>query len=97
MSKRTVLAIATLAMFTNFAAPVWAADKPTDSKSAQHAACADHVKKMKEMKTAAERDTYCKGDASCSSNHCMSMMHHGKSAKHHAAPTTTAPAPKTTN
>jgi len=97
MSKRTVLAIATLAMLTNFAAPVWAADKPADSKSAQHAACADHVKKMKEMKTSAERETYCKGDASCSSNHCMSMMgHHGKS-KHHAATTTPAPAPKTTN
>lgn len=94
MSKRTVLAIATLAMFTNFAAPVWAAEK--SKTSAQHTACAEHVQKMKEMKTAAERDTYCKGDASCTSNHCMSMMHHGKSTKHHAAASTTTPAPKPT-
>ena len=97
MSKRTIFAIAALTVFTNFAAPVWAADAPASGKSAQHTACAEHVKKMKEMKTSAERDTYCKGDASCSSNHCMSMMHHGKGAKHHAASSTMTPAPKTTN
>ena len=93
MSKRTVLAIATLALFTGFVTPSWAADAPAKPKhSAQHEACADHVKKMKEMKTSAERDAYCKGDSACSSNHCEQMLaHHGKS-KHHAA--TPAPAPK---
>ena len=95
MSKRTVLAIATLALFTGFVSPSWAADAPAkDKNSAQHAACADHVKKMKAMKTSAERDAYCKGDSACSTNHCEAMMHHGKS-HHHAA--TPAPAPKTTN
>ena len=96
MSKRTVLAIATLALFTSFVSPSWAADAPA-KPTGQHTACADHVKKMKEMKTSAERDAYCKGDSACSANHCESMMsHHGKS-KHHAAATTPAPAPKTTN
>ena len=71
MSKRTVLAIATLALFCSFGTPSWAADAPAKGKhSAQHEACADHVKKMKGMKTSAERDTYCKGDSACSSNHC---------------------------
>jgi len=97
MSKRTVLAIATLALFTGFVSPSWAADAPPKNKSSQHAACADHVKKMKEMKTSAERDAYCKGDSACSSNHCEAMMsHHGKS-KHHAAATPAPAAPKTTN
>ena len=96
MSKRTVFAIATLALFANFAAPTWAADN-AKSSSSKHSVCAEHVKKMKAMKTAAERDTYCKGDADCSANKCESMMsHHGKS-KHHAAASTPAPAPKTTN
>ena len=96
MSKRTVLAIATLALFTSFAVPTWAADTSAkDKNSAQHAACADHVKKMKGMKTAAERDAYCNGDSACSSNHCEAMMHHGKS--HHHASKATPAAPKTTN
>lgn len=96
MSKRTVLAIATLALLCSFGTPSWAADAPAKGKhSAQHEACAEHVKKMKGMKTSAERDTYCKGDSACSSNHCEQMMtHHGKSKQHHAAAaTTTAPKP----
>ena len=98
MSKRTALAIATLALFCSFGTPSWAADAPAKGKhSAQHAACADHVKKMKAMKTSAERDTYCKGDSACSSNHCEDMMsHHGK-AKHHTAAPAGTTAPKTTN
>jgi hypothetical protein len=92
MSKRTAIAIATLAAFCSFAPLSWAADAPAKGKSSeQHAACADHVKKMKAMKTTAERDTYCKGDSACSSNHCEAMMtHHHAKTQHHAA----APAPK---
>ena len=94
MSKRTVFAIAALALFTSFAAPTWAADN-APAPHGKHSACAEHVKKMKGMKTAAERDAYCKGDADCTSNKCESMMsHHGKGKQHAATP---APAPKTTN
>jgi len=93
MSKRTALATLTLALFCSFAASSFAADAPAKGKSSAHSACAESVKKMKGMKTAEERDTFCKGDATCSANNCEAQMHHGKS-KHHAAtpaPATTAP------
>jgi hypothetical protein len=56
--------------------------------------CSAHIKAMKGMKTAAEREAYCKDHEDCMSNKCMSHMsaHHKKSSSSSAA--APAPAPK---
>ena len=91
MSVRTALVIAATVFATGFslaATPALAA-----TKNADKAACSEHVKKMNEMKTSAEREAYCKEHEDCMSHHCTkyAASHKKSGTKKKAA----APAPAT--
>jgi len=89
MSVRTVLVIAATVFATGFSLAATAATP----KNADKAACTEHVKKMKEMKTSAEREAYCKEHEDCMSHHCTkyAASHKKSGTKKKAA----APAPAT--
>ena len=94
VTTRKLLVIATIAMFASLGSAVRAADAPATPKpkpTAQQTACADYVHKMKSMKTASERDSYCNANAACESNKCEALVtHHKSGSKHHASTATPA-------
>lgn len=90
MSVRTALVIAATVFATGFSLAATAATPAP--KNADKAACSEHMKNMSGMKTAAEREAYCKEHEDCMSHHCdkMAAKHHKAGSKH-----TKAPAPAT--